>query len=138
MARIEWVKQRLDNWALWHERQAGGGLGFASQSSFLNEVDASRYRESYVPVDEVEAGITDQAVASLKLGHGHLFETLSLMYLRGCGVIGTARAMRRAESTIHANLSHADALLAAWFTERKRQQAAARAAMQAKLNSSTS
>ena len=65
MARIEWVKQRLENWALFKAREAGGGLGFASQSSFLGEADSSRYRESRIPIDDVDASVTDEAVESL-------------------------------------------------------------------------
>jgi hypothetical protein len=123
MARIEWVKQRLENWALWHERLAGGGLGYATTSSFLREVDSSRYRESWIPVDDVEAGVTDTAVASLKVGREHLYETLALIYLKGAGVREASRALGLNESTIHAHLGQADAHLAQWFTERKRQQA---------------
>lgn len=133
MARIEWVKQRLDNWALWHERMNGGGLGFASQSSFLKEVDSSRYRESHVPVDDVEAGVTDQGVASMKDGHQHLFETVVAIYLYDSGIKGAAQRRHLAESTIHSHLSQADAHLARWFTERKRVQAEARAAREKAL-----
>jgi hypothetical protein len=128
MARIEWVKQRLDNWALWHERMAGGGLGFASQSSFLNEVDSSRYREAWVPCDEVEAGVTDKGVAEMRQAHPHLGDTVVAIYLHDAGIKGAACQLHKAESTIHAHLSQADAWLAQWFTERKRVQAEARAA----------
>ncbi len=130
MARIEWVQHRLNNWALWHERSRGGGLGYASQSAFLNEHDDSRY-EARVPVDEVDASVTHQAVESLKLGKGHLHKTLQLIYLKGVGIKAAARTMHRAESTIKAQLEQADALLAAWFTERSRQQAKARAEFEA-------
>lgn len=126
MARIEWVQQRLENWALWHERNAGGGLGFAKQSSFLNEVDSSRYRESHVPVDEVEAGVTHEGVEALKPDHEHLHRTLQLVYLAGAGINDTARALQRSESTVHAHLGQADAHLAQWFTDRKRAQEARR------------
>jgi hypothetical protein len=128
MARIEWVKQRLDNWALWHERMTGGGLGFASQSSFLKDVDSSRYREAWVPVDEVEAGVTDQGLASMKAVHEHLFDTVSAIYLADTGIKGAARRRLCSESTIHSHLSQADAYLARWFTERKRVQEEVRAA----------
>jgi hypothetical protein len=43
MARIEWVRQRLHNWALYKERESGGGLGFATQSVLLAE-RSSGYR----------------------------------------------------------------------------------------------
>jgi hypothetical protein len=119
MARIEWVKQRLENWALWSATMEGGGLGFSSQAAFLNAgADPGRYREAAVPIDEVDASVTDLAVAHLKLGHGHLHQTLRLFYVKGQGITGTARTMRRAESTIHNHLGQADALIAAWFRDR--------------------
>jgi hypothetical protein len=59
----------------------------------------------------------------MKLVHEHLFEVLQLIYLKGCGIGGTAAELRRAESTIHGNLGQADAWLASWFTDRKRRQA---------------
>lgn len=119
MARIEWVAQRLENWALWHERESGGALGFASQSSFLSEAATSGFREATVPVDDVDACITNDAVESLKPDREHLYRTLHLMYLKGAGIKETARAMSRAESTIHAQLGQADVYLAEWFRDRK-------------------
>ena len=137
MARIEWVKQRLENWARWHERAAGGGLGFASQSSFLKDVDSSRYREAWVPVDEVEAGVTDKGVATLRAsGRSHLYRTLELIYLKGVGIKVTARSIDRAESTVHAHLEQADAWLSEWFGERKRLQAEQRARVEQVIRTS--
>jgi hypothetical protein len=123
MARIEWVKHRLENWALWSATMEGDGLGFSSQAAFLNAgADPGRYRETAVPIDEVEASVTDLAVAHLKLGHGHLHQTLRLFYVKGQGISGTARTMRRAESTVHHHLGQADALIATWFRERNTQR----------------
>jgi hypothetical protein len=126
VARVEWVKQRLENWALWKARECGGGLGFSTTTSFLHDADTSRYRESTIPVDEVEASVTNEAVESLKLGRGHLYETLSHVYVDGIGIKETARRMRRAESTIYAHLEQAENCLAQWFRERSERQAAAR------------
>ena len=120
MARIEWVKHRLENWANWKERESRGGLGFASQSSFLREASSSdRYRESVIPVDEIDASLTNTAVESLKPGRSHLYETLQFIYIKGLGIKETARRMARAESTIKANLDQADHALSQWFGERK-------------------
>lgn len=124
MARIDWVQRRLENWARWHATMNGGGLGFATQAVFLTEaVDCDGRQEARIPIDEVEAGVTHEGVEGLKLGHGHLYETLRHIYLRGEGIKQTARIMRRAESTIKAQLAQADALLAAWFAERRRRKA---------------
>ena len=72
MARIEWIKLRLQNWALWKDREAAGGLGFKSASAFLTElVDHDRYRESALPVDEVDAGLTNDAVETCEISGVH-------------------------------------------------------------------
>lgn len=121
MARVEWVKARLENWALWHERGRGGGLGWATQSVLLSlGVGSSNTREVRLPVDEIEASETDKAVSGLVKTHPHLHRTLTLYYLDGLGIVETARRMSRAESTIKAQLAQADHLLAAVFAEWKR------------------
>lgn len=131
MARIEWVKHRLQNWALWCERSAGGGLGFSSTASFLHDVDSSRYREAVIPVDEVDAAVTNEAVESLRPDRSHLYETLHCIYPQGLGIRETARRCRRAESTIKAQLEQADQALKMWFDARQERQRAAREQLRA-------
>lgn len=139
MARIEWVEQRLQNWALWHHRSGSGALGYATQSSFLAvAVDGSRYREARIPVDEVEAAITEEAVQALRPERAHLYETLVLFYVSGRGIGGTAEAMRRAVSTVHANLGHADAVLSVWFADRKRRKEVEARALREQLHATRS
>jgi hypothetical protein len=134
MARIEWVQQRLENWARWHANTSSGGLGYATQAAFL-AIAAGRdhANQARIPIDEIEASTTDEAVEALKLGYGHLHQTLRLFYLKGVGIKGTAQTMRRAESTIKAQLAQADALLAAWFTDRKRRKEAESAELRRKI-----
>lgn len=123
MARIEWVKQRLDNWALWKEREANGGRGFYAATSFLKEGSSQGgYRETVIPVDEVDASTTNAAVESLRLTRSHLYVTLQLIYIDGIGIRATALKMAKAESTIKANLDQADHAISVWF--RNRQDAA--------------
>jgi len=121
MARIEWVKHRLDNWALWKERENSGGLGYASRSVLLSEA-VDRYREAFIPVVEVDAAVTNQAVESLRPARSHLYVTLQHIYIAGVGIKETARRMARAESTIKANLDQADHALSEWFGERAEKQ----------------
>jgi hypothetical protein len=136
MARIEWIKHRLDNWALWKVREASGGLGWATQSVLLaNRVDESR--DSPLPIDEVDAEKTNQAVESLKLGKGHLYMTLQLIYIKGIGIRETARQMSRAESTVKANLDHADHAVRDWFNAKTEADHAQRRAVAAKRSLST-
>lgn len=122
--RIEWVKLRLNNWALWKAREAGGGLGFATQASFLREVDSSRYRESIIPIDECDASVTNEAVESLKVPRPHLYACLQAIYVKDTGIKGAAQRLGKAESTIKAQLAQADAALATWFNERNDRHAA--------------
>ena len=117
MARIEWVKHRLDNWALWKERESSGGLGYATRSVLLaDRVDG--YRDIMIPVDDVDAALTNTAVESLRPTRSHLYMTLQHIYIEGIGLNETARRMARAKSTISANLDQADHALSAWFGER--------------------
>jgi hypothetical protein len=131
--RIEWVRLRLENWALWKAREGAGGLGFSSTTSFLHDADTSRYRESRIPVDEVDASVTDQAVETLKGGREHLYQTLQVIYIGGSGIREAARSCGVGESTIKARLEQSDRLLANWFTERQRHQAEQRAELEAKI-----
>jgi hypothetical protein len=131
--RIEWVKLRLDNWALWKARDGAGGLGFSSTTSFLHEVDTSRYRESHIPVDEVDASVTDQAVETLKGDREHLYQTLQAIYIAGAGIREASRQCGVGESTIKARLEQSDRILANWFTDRQQRQAEQRAELEARI-----
>jgi hypothetical protein len=122
MARVEWVKIRLQNWAMWKERESRGGLGFAKQSSFLNEAAQGGYRESIIPVDDIDAALTNSAVESMRAGRFHLYETLQAYYVKGWGEKESARRMSVAESTIRARLDEADRALVLWFSEYQERQ----------------
>lgn len=121
MARIEWVKHRLENWALWKDREGRGGLGYATQSVLLSEPGGG-YRESIVPIDDIDASLTNTAVESLRPTRSHLYMTLQHIYVQGIGIKETCRRMARAESTIFANLDQADKALSEWFGERAQKQ----------------
>ena len=133
MARIESIQQRLENWALWSVRGAGGGLGYASVNVLASDTwSRGRYNGATIPVLDLEAEETDQAVKALRLSRSHLYVTLELVYIKGIGVRGAARRMRRAESTIHAQLGEADKAIQDWLSDkaedRERQRVAAAAA----------
>lgn len=142
MARLERIKRRLDNWAMWTARGASGGLGYATQSVLVSDTWArGTYNGMVIPVLEIEAEETDQAVQALKLSRSHLYVTLECIYLRDLGIKATARHMQRADSTIKAQLEQADHALAAWFEARAleldKRRAAAAAAMAATKRSFT-
>lgn len=117
MARIEWVKYELDNWAVWKSRESSGSLGFPKRNILASEPSGG-YREASIPLDEARAWKTDAAVESLRAERGHLHMTLNLIYLQGVGIREAAKRMARAESTIKANLDSADHAIAAWFMDR--------------------
>ncbi|MBO9647376.1 MAG: hypothetical protein J7605_02615 [Variovorax sp.] len=128
MSRLQWVDARLQNWARWRSQMAGNGLGFASQASFLNDQPGSD-REVRIPVDEIEASVTQEAVESLKVARPHIYAVLYCMYPFGLGVTGTCRRLECARSNVYALLEVGDRLLATWFTERSAKQTAAKEEM---------
>lgn len=129
MARIERIKQRLENWALWKEREGRGGLGFYTSSSFLRmAVDNGGGGDPLLStVDEIEALKTDEAVTSLLVSKSHLHRTITLIYLKGESIRRTAEEMCKAESTIKANLEKADFEIQTFLRlkEEERERAAA-------------
>ncbi|MGQ3001280.1 MAG: ECF-type sigma factor [Hydrogenophaga sp.] len=129
MARIERIKQRLDNWALWKERDGRGGLGFYTSSSFLRiAVDNGSGGDPLLStVDEVEALKTDEAVTSLLGSKPQLHRTIELIYLADLGIRRTAEVMCKAESTVKANLEKADFEIQTFLRrkEEERERAAA-------------
>lgn len=128
MARIDWITARLKTWGAWKARREDNGLGFPTVNILLSAGGGrgSGYRETIVPASEIEAAETDRAIESLKFTKSHLYLTLQHIYVRNAGVKGTAHAMRRAESTIKAQLEQADAELARWFEARREQAEAAK------------
>lgn len=121
MARIDWVGYRLDNWARWKARRDSGGLGFPSASAFMREAvsgGAGGYREAVIPVDAIEAAVTDQGVRALKESHPHLHLTLDMIYLQDYGIRRASMLQAKAESTIKSHLEQADHVLSAWFGRR--------------------
>lgn len=123
MARIEWIKHELDNWAVWKVQEESGGLGFAKQSAFLRDAGQSGYHEAHIDIRSNDAAVMNQAVESLRMTRSHLYETLQLVYVgtrreAPLGIVGAAQRMGKAKSTICANLGHADYALAQWYSER--------------------
>ena len=121
MARIEWVRHRLENWARWCVQSDNGGLGFPRQSAFARLGGTSAGRgESHVPLSSIDACEIQAAVDSFKGTQSHLYLVLTLIYAKGLPRHMVAKKMCRAESTIKRNLEDADHAIAHWLTERKR------------------
>lgn len=137
MARIKWVQQRLENWAIWASRGGLGGSGYARESvlaSWTTDDVWSRGRYSsgaLIPAMEEDALEIDRAITSFKDTRRQLAEALVLVYIRNLGVLEAAHRARVASSTMHARLDQADQAIAMWLedraAERVRLQAQARA-----------
>lgn len=136
MARIKWVAQRLDNWAIWASRGGAGGSGYASQSVLQDWVSEVWSRGSYnnvaIPAFEEEAIETDRAIASFKDTRPQLARALVAVYLMDLGVQEAARREHCAASTLHARLDQADMAIAMWLNDRAEERMRARAAIAAK------
>jgi DNA-directed RNA polymerase specialized sigma24 family protein len=119
MARIEWVRQRLDNWARWCSQQDGSGLGYPKQSSFLRNDGGGSSGGAVVPINSLDASETDDGVKALQGRQSHLYLVLTLHYAQGLPRHLVAKRMGRTERTVINNLDSADVALARWFEDRQ-------------------
>lgn len=122
MARIEWVRQRLEEWSRWCMQKDSGGLGYPSQSAFARLGGKGSRAESVVPTINIQASETNDAVDSLKVAQPHLFDVLTMIYAKGLPRHIVAKRLCKAESTIKRNLEDADHAIAKWLGDRKELQ----------------
>ncbi len=125
MARIEWVKSRLENWARWCAQQEVGALGYPRQTTFAR-LSAPAGGSSSVPIMALDASEIDDAVQSLRYTQPHLHLVLLLTYVNGLPRHQVAKRMGKAESTVSANLEAADRAIARWLDDKRQAQAAAK------------
>ena len=119
MARIEYIRHRLERWARWCAQQDSGGLGYPSQTAFARLGAASGgYRESVIPINAIEAQETDQAVQALRPSQPHLHLVLVYTYAQGLPRHLVAKKMGRAESTVSQNLADADHAVDRWLQDK--------------------
>lgn len=82
MARIEWVKERLDNWARWVTQRAAGGSGYPKQAAFSRMARSAQSSDSaMIPVDDIEAARTHAAVEALRFSNSGLWLALQCHYI---------------------------------------------------------
>lgn len=118
MARIDWVRDKLDNWARWQSQRGAYGQGYPKQSAFVRLAPSGSAWGNVIPVDDVDASRTNEAVEALRNGSPRLYEAVHCMYVSGLGIKGTAQRMGIAVSSVHSNLGYADAEIARWFEAR--------------------
>jgi hypothetical protein len=123
MARIESIEFRLLNWARWKAGAGGGRLGY-SGLNLANPTPGVRdpYAEAPIPVRDVEASETDQAVQRLP---SELKATVIEVYTGRGGEADHLRKLCCAKATMYARIDRAHRLLADHFAaqqDRQREQ----------------
>jgi DNA-directed RNA polymerase specialized sigma24 family protein len=109
MARLEWVEQRLQNWARWRLISGGGVLGFASVNLLAAAMPKATDFEAPVPTSDVDAHEVDEAVARLP---SELKATVIEVYVGEGGLRQKLARLCISESTLHARVGRAHRLLA--------------------------
>jgi len=115
MARIEHISWRLDNWGRWAQQQEAGGLGYPRTSVLARLGGQASSTSNQVPINDIEASETDDAVKSLQLTQSHLYLTLQLYYVEGLQVHQVSRRLHKAESTIKRHFEVADLAIQRWL-----------------------
>lgn len=118
MARIEYIRHRLEEWGRWCQQSESGALGFPSQSAFARMGPSTGRNEAVVPTIALQASEIDDAVKSLQLTQSHLYMVVTLTYAKGLPRHLVAKRMARADSTIKANLAAADHAISRWLEDK--------------------
>lgn len=115
----KYIRGKLENWARWSQQRELGGLGYPKQSAFARMGAAAGRTEAVVPLDNLDASETQDAVESLRFTQSGLHLVLVLTYAKGLPRQRVARLMTCDESTVKANLLRAECALARWFEDRE-------------------
>lgn len=119
MARLDWVRQRLENWSRWCSQRDSGGLGFPKQSAFVRLGVSSGRSESFVPTDSIEASETDDAVKSLQFSLPGPYQVLVLHYARNMDRALVARKMGCTDRTVRSHLERGDYAIERWLEDKR-------------------
>lgn len=129
MARIDWIEHRLLNWARWRARSGRGALGYARvQLGVQAVVTRDPYADAPIPINDIEAGATDDAVQRLP---SELKATVIEHYTGPGGELDHLRVLCCAKATMYARIERAHRLLADHFTAQKDRAAAERQRVEA-------
>lgn len=115
MARIEWVEERLQVWARWKIARGSGDMGYSSVDLGGANGGRSGYVTAAIPMLEVEAAETDEAVQGVHPGELRL--TVTEYY---CGPGGIEEKMLRlgcAKATLMRRIEQAHEQIAGHIRE---------------------
>ncbi len=131
MPKHDWVKDLLENWARWVTERNSGGLGFPRQSPFMRLGGSAAGPDGpVIPVDDVDARRTHDAVESLRLTRSHLYLVVCCRWIgdprqtsrrrRPLTLGETAAALCCSDSTVKNHVTTALAALAELLSTRER------------------
>jgi len=127
MARIDWIEQRLQNWARWVLTRRGE-LGFQS-SDTMRPGGTGGYRQAAIPIADAEASDTDEAIR--RLYPGGLALAVQEFYTGQGGIADKAGRLHCGESTLHKRIDDAHRQLAEHFLAQQDRAKAERARVEA-------
>jgi hypothetical protein len=110
MAKLQWIAERLDNWARW--KLAAGSSSLAHVNLENADMPREAYADAPIPIADCEASDTDDAVERLP---GELKATMIEYHLGRGGLRHKLARLCCAESTLHARMERSHRLLADHF-----------------------
>lgn len=118
MARNEWVRDKLINWANWLVERQSGSRGYPKQTTFARLAGDRMSTESVVPTDDLDASNTNAAMGVLRAAAPHLWLALMCRYIGDPRVRAgkrrplhqgeIAKALCVSESTVKRHLADAE------------------------------
>lgn len=118
MARIDWIEERLQNWARWRLARGGSGvMGYAAVNLVDSDAGRSGYITAAVPISDAEAAATDEAVQ--RLSPRGLVLTVFEVYCGRDGLEDKARRLSCSVATVHRRVEQAHEQLREHFLARE-------------------
>ncbi|WP_313369181.1 hypothetical protein [Achromobacter animicus] len=115
LQRIPWVRERLDQWGVW-QLVGSSRFGGSVLARLADAVAQGGRKRSHVPIDNIECGITDDAVARLP----QELKAAVLTWHTSEGTLeGIAEELGITKITLQRRLAQADLRIDEWFRARK-------------------
>lgn len=120
MARIEWVEERLQEWARWRIARTGGDMGYGSSDLGAANGGRSGYVTATIPIEETRASATDDAINRLVPAGTVL--TVHVYYVGAGGHQDKAKHLGISVAAMYARIDKAHQQLAAIFVAEREQR----------------
>jgi hypothetical protein len=119
MARFNWMRQRVENWAAWKVRQFDGGGRFASvKLEDPTPASTEPYADAPIRPNEEDAWAIDAALRVV-VKASELRATLECHYLSRYTEAEKLRRLQVAKRTFHDRLDRIDGLLVQHFGDKQ-------------------